>query len=193
MRYSFLISCLLLSCVPTVKHKSFNSNPSKALDGNMINQNQLRLNGSYYRIRIVIINNQQQYCLHYFFLFENAIAAEGSFCQTEKLPNNVLAISNKIKEDFSQEDKSEAFGGYKIDGRSVTIQIFKYFHWLVWSPTLYKGNIVNNNSFLINKRYNKEWKINAEESDLYNFIEMEKPDSLQGNKWKNKKWYWQNG
>lgn len=81
-------------------------------------------------------------------------------------------------------------GGYSITNNQITVQSIRYIPQFDWGIVTYKGTIVNDSTILFTEFRFPKRDIFRNDSMYYHFIRVNKPDSLKGNRRKDKDWYW---
>jgi hypothetical protein len=105
------------------------------------------------------------------------------------------SVNNAVKEfQHSNKKRFDYFedGGFEINNSEIKIQGIRYIPQFAWGTVTHKGKIINDTTILITEYIHHTRNIYKSDSLYYYFIPTEKPDSLKWNRWKNKKWYWNN-
>ena len=82
------------------------------------------------------------------------------------------------------------FGGFTIAGDTVTIQVMTYIPEFSWENYTLKGVVLNDTTIYIFSAVLPSRPMAFGAPFYLHFMAMDKPDSLQHNPWKRKRWYW---
>lgn len=190
MRYSKYIgisffTIIAFSCVSKVYKNDFYTKPGKTK-----RETGFKISGSYYHI------DNQSKILNVLFFFDNSMQRSMTFDTNHYDISNISqSINNSISEFQNLTKKEQEYqyfedGGYTSNDSEITIQSIRYIPQFNWGPVTYKGKIINDTTILITQFTHHIRKIYTSDSLYYHFIATAKPDSLRGNRWKNKKWFW---
>lgn len=176
-----------MSCFNKIYIEDFVKKPYKATQ---LNVSKLRYNGAYYRI------DKTTKILDVYFFYENLMQRSIAIDSNHFSNNSVKKSIDSILEKFKISDKyiNQYFedGGYEVKNEKITIQSIRYIPQFAWGVVTYKGEIINDTTLIVTEFKFPQRKILKTDSLHYDFIKVEKPDSLRGNRWRDKKWYWQN-
>ena len=182
-----IVTLIISSCIPKVYKGDFFAKPGKTQK-----ETTLKISGSYYNIE------NKTKSLNVLFFYDNYIHRSMMFDINHYDSNKVSqSINNSIREFKALNKKVHEYqyfedGGYLLNNSELTIQRIRYIPQFNWGTVTYKGEIINDTTILITQYTHHIRKIYKIDSLYYHFISTEKPDSLKGNRWKNKKWYWFN-
>jgi hypothetical protein len=147
---------------------------------------ELRFDGAYYRI------DEYKNLLVYFF-YNNCIQRRYGGDLDHYNPSAIAQSIQKMIDRFNaagkKDDRYFNEGGYSIKNNQISIQSIVYIPQL-WGTMTLKGTILNDSTIVISKY--RFWNDDnfTNDSLYYRFIKTNKPDSLKGNIYKDKKWYW---
>ena len=181
-----LIYCLFLfsSCIPRIYRSDFEDRPCK-VDPPEIKE--LRLDGAYYRIG-------KNKILDVHFFYKNCIYRKGGADSNHYNPSTIAQSIQKEIDRFNADVKhnNQYFndGGYSIKDNQITIQSIIYIPQFQGGTFTEKGTILNDSTIVITKYRFPKRDVFTSDSLYYRFIKANKPDSLKGNVYKNRKWYW---
>jgi len=181
-----LIYCLFLfsSCIPRTYRSDFEDRPCKV---DPPNTKELRFDGAYYRI-------DKNKVLDVYFFYNNCIQRSLGADSNHYIPSAIAQSIQKIIDDFNaagkQDDQYFEDGGYSVTSNQLTLQSIRYMQWFVSGTVTYKGTLLNDSTILFTEFRDPTNKTYRNDSTYYHFIKSIKPDSLKGNGYKNKKWYW---
>jgi len=180
------IYCLFLfsSCIPRIYRSDFEDRPCKV---NPPEIKELRLDGAYYRF------DEYKHLLVYFF-YNNCIQRSLGADLNHYNPSAISESIQKIIDDFDaagkKNDQYFGDGGYSVTSNQIIIQSLWYLPQFAWGTATYKGTIINDSTIVVTEFRLPKRNIFKTDSLYYHFINANKPDSLMGNRWKDKKWYW---
>lgn len=181
----FLFVCIILSsCFNKVYKDNFFAKPYRI---GSERKTGLNLNGAYYNIE------GKDKRLSVFFLYGNCIQRTTTFDTNHYKKSTLVQNINDMVEKFKNSDENnQGFedGGYQVINSEITIQGLRYIPQGAWGTVTYKGRVVNDSTMLITKFEHSKREIFRQENLYFYFIPVNKPDSLKGNRWKEKKWFW---
>ncbi|TMI63018.1 MAG: hypothetical protein E6H07_16605 [Bacteroidetes bacterium] len=180
----FIIGFILPACIPKVYKSDFVTKPGK-----IDKQFSLKLSGAYYNIE------KNTNTLDVYFLYDNLLQRSMIFDTNHYDKNNIQQSINNAVREFQHSNKKELEyfedGGFEINNTEIKIQGIRYIPQFAWGIVTNKGKIINDTTILITEFTHHYRKIHKTDSLYYHFIPTDKPDSLKGNRWKNKSWYWE--
>ena len=181
----FIIISILPACITKVYKSDFVAKPGK-----IEKHTSLKLPGAYYNIE------KNTKTLSIFFFYENQLQRSMIFDTNHYVRDKIQQSINSAVKEFQQSNKKEyeyfEDGGFQINDTEIKIQGIRYIPQFSWGTVTNKGTIINDTTILITEFTHHQRKIHKADSLYYHFILTDKPDSLKGNRWRNKKWYWNN-
>lgn len=181
-----LISSLFLfsSCIPRIHKSDFEDRPCRV---NPPHIKELRLDGAYYRI-------DKNKVLDVYFFYNNCIqrslGADSNHYNSSSIAQSIQKIVNDFNAAGKRDNQYFEDGGYSLTSNQITIQSIRYIPSFRWGTVTFKGTIINDSTILFIEFRHPTRKIYRNDSTYYHFIKSNKPDSLKGNVYKDKKWYW---
>ncbi len=101
-------------------------------------------------------------------------------------------IKQSLIKDATQYDYSIfEDGGYRINNNKISFQSIRYLTQFAYDVVTYEGNILNDSTILVYQYTFESTKERRTDSVLYHKIDIPLPDPERGNRWTNKKWFWQ--
>jgi|SRR5688572_91331 len=175
---------LFSSCIPRMYRSDFEDRPCKV---NPSEIKELRFDGAYYRI-------DKNKGLDVYFFYNNCIqrslVADSNHYNSSSIAQSIQKIINDFNAAGKRDNEYFEDGGYSITNDHITIQSIRYIPQFTWGTVTYKGTIINDSTILFTEYRFPKRDIFKNDSNYYHFIKTNKPDSLKGNGYKDKKWYW---
>ena len=182
----FLICPLFFisSCIPRMYVSDFEDRPCKI---NPPDIKELRFDGAYYRI------DEYKNLLAYFF-YDNCIqrrlGADSNHYNRFSIAQSIQKIIDDFNAAAKKNDQYFGDGGYSVTSSQINLQSIWYLPQFAWATFTYKGTIINDSTIVFTEYRLPKEKVYRNDSTYYHFVKTNKPDSLKGNRWKDKKWYW---
>jgi len=181
----FIYSLFLFSsCIPRMYRSDFEDRPCKV---NPPDTKELRCDGAYYRI------DENKNLLAYFFYnncIQRRLGADSNHYEISSIAQSIQKIIDDFNSAGKKNDQYFEDGGYSVTSDQITVQSIRYIPQFAWGIVSLKGAIVNDSTILFTEYRFPKRDIIKNDSTYYRFIKSHKPDSLKGNVYKDKKWYW---
>jgi len=172
------------SCIPRMYVSDFEDRPCK---NNPPDIKELRFDGAYYRI-------DEYKNLRAYFFYNNCIqrmlGADSNHYNRFSIAQSIQKIIDDFNAAGKKNDQYFGDGGYSVASNQINLQSIGYLPQFRWATFTYKGTIINDSTIVFTVYRLLKEKIYRNDSTYYHFIKTNKPDSLNGNRWKDKKWYW---
>jgi len=189
----FVILCVCLtSCIRG--YRGFTTNPVKQTSANISG---LSLNGVFLASVPDTFHNDPGRTRSAFFLYDNGVASllgpavclENTYYDSlYKNKPEVAYVQDMLNHKFKISPVLE-YGGYQLNNKEITIQIFRYYPQFAWDLTIYRGAVVNDTTiYIASCSVPKNPDKNCLKDTYLRFIQMEKPDST--NRLMKRRWYW---
>jgi len=172
------------SCIPRMYVSDFEDRPCKI---NPLHLKELRFEGAYYQIDK---NNKLDVYFFYNNCIQRSIAIDSNHYNSSSIAQSIQKIIDDFNVAGKKNDQYFEDGGYSVTNNQITIQSIRYIPQFAWGIVTYKGSILNDSTILFTEFRFPKRNIFRDDSIYYHFIKTNKPDSLEGNRWKDKKWYW---
>lgn len=183
----FIVSLFFnLSCLNKMYVNDFIYKPYKIQQKGL---NESNFNGAYYQID----NKNKKLDVYFFYknCIQRSITMDSNNFQSNSIPQSINKVIRQFKTDFRNSDQYFEDGGYFITNSEIVIQSIRYIPQFGWGVVTYKGKIIDDSTILITEYQFPKRAIFKRDSLYYHFINVEKPDSLKGDRWKEKEWFWQ--
>jgi hypothetical protein len=154
---------------------------------NPLHLKELRFEGAYYQIDK---NNKLDVYFFYNNCIQRSIAIDSNHYNSSSIAQSIQKIIDDFNVAGKKNDQYFEDGGYSVTNNQITIQSIRYIPQFAWGIVTYKGSILNDSTILFTEFRFPKRNIFRDDSIYYHFIKTNKPDSLEGNRWKDKKWYW---
>jgi len=181
----FIYSLFLFSsCIPRMYVSDFEDRPCKVDPPNI---KELNFDGAYYRIDK---NKKLDVCFFYNNCIQRSITIDSKYYEISSIAQSIEKIIDDFNAAAKKNDQYFEDGGYSITNDHITIQSIRYIPQFTWGTVTKKGTILNDSTIVFTEYRFPKRDIFETDSNYYLFIKTNKPDSLNGNRWKDKKWYW---
>ena len=148
---------------------------------------ELRFNGAYYRIDT---NKKLDVYFFYHNCIQRSFTADRNHYNSSSITQSIQECIDDFNVSGKKSDQYFEDGGYSVTNGQITVQGIRYIPQFAWGTVTLKGTIVNDSTILFTEFRFPKRDIFENDSIYYHFIKANKPDSLKGNNWKDKKWYW---
>jgi len=175
---------LFASCIPRMYVSDFEDRPCKI---NPPDVKELRFDGAYYRI------DEYKNLLAYFFYgncIQRRLGADTNHYNNSSIAQSIQTIIDDFNAAGKENDQYFEDGGYSIINNQINLQSIRYNPQFRWGTVTFKGIIINDSTILFTEFRNPTRNNYRNDSTYYHFIKTNKPDSLKGSRWQDKKWYW---
>lgn len=155
---------------------------------NKMRNGSLDINGVYWS---PVESSTSEKIIWAFCLYRNGVALMYNSVPMDSVNNQDLA--KKLTTTMNYDNvtyKVKQAGGYRVNNRSIEIQVFRFISYGGFEVCTFKGDILNDTTIHIISCSMKSRSQFCRSNFFLKFLPMKKPDST--NQFMNKKWYWQN-